>query len=493
MASGYFLKGFADQFGSGLMQESKLARERFNYQKQRDQVSDAAAIKKQQGNAVIQNLLQQKTAQEVAQGEFENEDRQGAENFYRTALRPNTPDAWQDRHMEGKGLEELGLMSGVSASNEQDIALGGTGGFNYPVDSSILTTVARGNQAKDQRNFESNKTNLTGDLGNAQVLNRIAKKNPELAKGILETFSTLQDEKGKQQSTFAPSTLKKMIGEMDQLKAEGLPEDHPFMKAYMNKISGNDIEMAEFTKDEIDTLGVYFNLTGKMPSLGRGKQSTKIRTQIIQAAALIALKGEGLPMEEDKTPTEAALSMVSGQSDTKSIQGALNFLEKQDVAMGSFVDNIGEQVDRVNELSKDLKTFDTRILNKPLRFVRGSILGSPLQAKYDMFLTEIESEIGKLASGSAASIAELSQGAQEKWAKIHDKNLSVGDMLSLLEETKTAAALRHKTVQAQLDKTRRKMATRDFSAPPEIKTQAEFDQLPSGTIYREDGKDYRKP
>jgi len=489
MGSGYFLRGFADGFQPGLMggNESKLAREKFNYMKERDSLADAAAIKNQEANSIIQQLLQKKTAQEVAQGEFANEDRQGKENFFRTALRSSSPDAWQDKHMEGKGLAELGLMGSTAAGNEQSQYLGGKGGFNYPVDSSILTTRARG----DQQKFGSD--NLTGDLGNAQVLNRIGKTNPALAKGILETFASLQKEKGKQQTLFAPSTLKKMIQERKALKEQGLPDGHPFVKAYDNKISGTDIEMAEFTKDEIDTLGVYFNLTGKMPSLGKGKQSTKIRTQIIQAAALIALKGEGLPIDEGKTPTEAALSMVSGQSDTKSIQGALNLLEKQDVSMGSFVDNISEQVDRVRELSKDLNTFDTRILNKPLRFVRGSIIGSPLQAKYDMFLTEIESEIGKLASGSAASIAELSQGAQEKWAKIHDKNLSVVDMLSLLEETKIAAYLRHKTVQTQLSKTRRKMATRDFSKPPEIKTQAEYDQLPSGTIYSEDGKEYRKP
>ena len=266
--------------------------------------------------------------------------------------------------------------------------------------------------------------------------------------------------------TYSPSPLKKLIDERQALVDSGVNPNDPRLLAYDSKISGTEIDVTNITQDEIDVWGSFVALTGKMPSLGRGKASTKTRLAIAKSAAVYTLGGDKtLGESPDKTPSEAALSMLTKQSDTKSTQGSLNFLEKQVSAMGSFVTNIGLQVDKVKELSTDLETYDSRIMNVPLRFVRGKILGSPLQAKYDMYLTEIESEIGKLATGSAASIAELSTSAQEKWANIHDKNLSVKDMISLLEETSNAADMRLKSVEQSLGDARTRMANRKEATP----------------------------
>jgi flagellin-like hook-associated protein FlgL len=269
-------------------------------------------------------------------------------------------------------------------------------------------------------------------------------------------------------SEYSPSPLKKLIGERQALVDDGMALDDPTIRAYDSKISGTNVDIEEMTQDEIDTWGAYLNYTGKMPTLGRGKAVAKIRARIVKSAASQALGSKVFgeeDVEPDKTPAQAALEVIGSQSDTKAIQGSLNFLDKQLAAMGSFVANIEMQVDKVAELSKDLKTFDIRLLNWPLRTVRGKIIGSSLQAKYDMYLTEIEGEIGKLATGSSGSIAELSATAQEKWAKIHDKNLSVKDMLSLLEETKNAAKMREKSVKIQLDLARKRMRTRGIVLP----------------------------
>ena len=289
-----------------------------------------------------------------------------------------------------------------------------------------------------------------------------------------------------------PTNLQKLMNEQETLINEKTnlidsgvsPEDQKVktldkkIKAFENKITGTDIDIQDMTKDEIDTWGAWTNLTGKVPSVGRGKQATKVRIAILKSAARQALgaDADGIPDEEGKTPVEAALDVVGTQADTKAIQGSLNFLDKQLSSMGSFVTNLNSQVDRVKELSEDLKTFDTRLLNVPLRAVRGKISGSPLQAKYDMFLSEIESEIGKLATGSTASIAELSATAQEKWSKIHDKNLSVKDMLELLDETRNAANLRLNSVSEQLSKTRERMRTGTRDLPTE-----EIEGLPPGS------------
>ena len=300
------------------------------------------------------------------------------------------------------------------------------------------------------------------------------------------------------EKAYSPSPLKKLIKERQDYIEEGYKEDSDIIKAYNNNIAGIDIDIDELTQDEIDMWGAWVNLTGKMPSVGRGKQATKIRAAILKSAAGQALGDTSKGSVPNKTPAEAALEVVGTQADTKSIQGSLNFLEKQLGSMGSFIQNMDSQIGKVTALADDLYSFDARIMNVPLRFVRGKIVGSPLQAKYDMYLTEIEQEIGRLAAGASASIAELSTGAQERWDKIHDKNLSVKDMLSLLQETRHAADLRLKSVEDQLNRTRGKIRTRDYGgteAYPEISSQEQYDALKSGDVYinQSTGKQMRKP
>jgi hypothetical protein len=172
-----------------------------------------------------------------------------------------------------------------------------------------------------------------------------------------------------------------------------------------------------------------------------------------------------------------AIDPRADQAATSAFASSLTMQQRQLGMMGSFVKNMDYQVGRVKELGEELKTFDSRIMNVPLRAVRGKIAGSPLQAKYDMYITEIENEIGKLATGSAASISELSVGAQEKWAKIHDKNLSVKDMVSLLEETSKAGKMRMQSVESQLAETKTQMRGRGGAAAPSGIPQGAIDYL----------------
>lgn len=142
------------------------------------------------------------------------------------------------------------------------------------------------------------------------------------------------------------------------------------------------------------------------------------------------------------------------KAENSAYSSSLTQQQKQLGSMGSFVKNLNAQIDRVGQIGAELYTADTRLFNMPIRALRGQIAGSPMQSKYDMYITEIENEIGKLSTGSTGSVAELSVGAQQKWAKIHDKNLSVKDMLEILKETKHAGDLRVKSVRDQINDTR---------------------------------------
>jgi len=302
---------------------------------------------------------------------------------------------------------------------------------------------------------------------------------------------------------YSPSPLKKLIQERQQYIKDGMKLDDPIIKAYDNKIAGIDIDIEELSQEEIDMWGAWINATGKMPSVGRGKQATKIRAAILKSAARQAIGGTGIG-DPKKTPLKAAMEVVGKQADTKAIGVALGQLEKQTAMMSSFVTNMDKQVVRFNEIARELDQGGIRILNVPRRLWRSKIMGHPLQAKYDMYLTEIESEIGKLATGSAASVAELSTGAQERWDKIHDKNLSAEDIISLINETSHAAKMRMRSVEDTLEATRKRMRDRRYKKTqvtepggklPVVGSKEEYDKLDSGDFYinKKTGKKTRKP
>lgn len=308
--------------------------------------------------------------------------------------------------------------------------------------------------------------------------------------------------------TYGPSPLKKLIKERQEYIEDGMLLDSEIIKAYDNKIAGIDIDIEEMTDEEIDMWGAWVNLSGKMPSVGRGKQATKIRARILKSAGRQALEQQQKAMGisdaavADVDPRKAALGVVGDQADTKSIQGSLNFLEKQRGSMGSFIQNMDEQIGEIDKLRKDLFTFDYRLLNVPLRLIRGKILGSPLQAKYDLYLAEIEREISKLASNATSSIAAMSVEEVKAWSRIHDKALSTDDMWQLLTATRKATQIRMRSVEDELERTRTKMRTREYkkSFPnetdlPQVGTQEEFNALDPGTRYfnTNTGKPGRKP
>ena len=215
-----------------------------------------------------------------------------------------------------------------------------------------------------------------------------------------------------------------------------------YSKNSISKPEPKDDEV-DLTPEGVDYAAKLLNVTGRMLPLGRGKKATKIRKQIIERAEQLA-KGD-------------VASTIVTQADVASLRKSIDQQQKQYGSMGSFVKNLNAQIERVGAIIPKLKSADARILNVPWRKLRQKIVGNPELAKYEMYLTEIESEIGKLATGSTASVAELSQGAQEKWAAIHDKNLSLPDMWKVLQETGHAGDLRLKSVGDNLRETQERL------------------------------------
>jgi hypothetical protein len=209
-------------------------------------------------------------------------------------------------------------------------------------------------------------------------------------------------------------------------------------------------------QEKLDYWAKQYNATGKKVFNVRGKKANEINRRIQDRAAELQLES-GVSGEET----------VFAQEDRKAIQKSITAQEKQRGSMVSFVDNLAKQIDHVKTVADEIKTFDTRMFNKPARWVKRKLAGSPELSKYEVYLGEIQSEIGKLSSGSTASVSELSEGAREKWEGILDENLSIEDMLEVLEEVKEAGNIRMESVDRGLEVSRKRL--REVGGEPEPK------------------------
>lgn len=194
-----------------------------------------------------------------------------------------------------------------------------------------------------------------------------------------------------------------------------------------------------WTDEQLDFMADKLIATGEKPMKTRGPEANYLNQVVEQLAAKKQMsKGVG------------GAETTFLQKDRKAIQTSITAQEKQRGSMVSFVANLSAQVDHVKDIAEEINTFDTRFLNKPLIWVKKKLKGDPQLSKYEVYLGEIQSEIGKLSSGSTASVSELSQGAREKWESILDENLSINDMIQVLEEVKEAGNIRMESVDAGL-------------------------------------------
>jgi hypothetical protein len=155
----------------------------------------------------------------------------------------------------------------------------------------------------------------------------------------------------------------------------------------------------------------------------------------------------------------------------KSVASSLNFQEKQRGAMGSFVSNINRQISRVENIEKEISRLGVRFLDVPVRELVARAKGSGKERALESYISEISSEISKLQQGSQASIQQLPVETQKKWDRIHDLYLPWSELKIVMENTRTQANDRIKSVDDEIKFTQEKLrgygiAGKDNGGPP---------------------------
>jgi len=136
------------------------------------------------------------------------------------------------------------------------------------------------------------------------------------------------------------------------------------------------------------------------------------------------------------------------------LKSSMRQQQKVRCAMGSFVTNLNTQVERVKTFMQDtINRVGARAVDLPYRELVTRFKGSGHERVLESYMIEISNEIAKLSTGSSASIRELSTDAQERWARIHDPNLSFGELVKILEETRRMADYRLSATDDEIEQT----------------------------------------
>jgi hypothetical protein len=142
------------------------------------------------------------------------------------------------------------------------------------------------------------------------------------------------------------------------------------------------------------------------------------------------------------------------QTDYKAGNSSVSFQRKNYDMMNGFAQNIDLQIQKVQKIYGEIQRTDIRLLDKPIRDLKVIAKGSGKEANLASYLIEVSNEIGKMSTGSTASIRELSESAQKQWQKIHDPNLSIKELMTVLRGTHDQAQMRLQTTKLAMDATR---------------------------------------
>jgi hypothetical protein len=272
----------------------------------------------------------------------------------------------------------------------------------------------------------------------------------------------------------AASPLGKLLEERDKLPADS-PHAEAYDSAIKQKIQGqpNEIKLTKqaLAGDE-EAKAILDNMTARKAVIAKASGEAMVEAKLgaidADGAARAVIEGRetldnvrntfGVPVQEyvRKKVLELDPEFNFNKPRVKLAAVKSSYAQQQKVrgAMGSFVKNLNKQLVRVDGVIQDvIKRVGIRAIDLPMRELKTRFVGSGHEKVLESYMIEISNEIGKLSTGSSASIRELSTDAQERWAKIHDVNLSFKELKHVLDETGIMANMRLESVDEEMDET----------------------------------------
>ena len=226
----------------------------------------------------------------------------------------------------------------------------------------------------------------------------------------------------------------------------------PEAKAIIKKLTDDAVEE---TKDKS-----YATTQGKLKGLFEAMDGEGAAKAIIAGKETLnnVRNTFGVPIQEmvrkRVLELEPEFNFVQPRAIEKSLSASLVQQQKNRGSMGSFVQNIGGQLDKVDEIMTDIiKRTGVRYIDLPWREIHTKAVGSGHEKVLEAYMKEISVEIFKLSQGSTASVALLPEAGRQEWEAIHDVNLSYPELKKVLVGTRDMANIRLKSVNDEIKAT----------------------------------------
>ena len=243
-----------------------------------------------------------------------------------------------------------------------------------------------------------------------------------------------------------------------------------------------DKEETHLTPEALGKMAEMFATTGTMPTLGQGKNAAAMRSQIINQAA------------KDYPNVQFATNQAAFQAN----KASLNLLQKNYDAVTAFEETAGKNLNTF--LQSAGKIVDTGVpwLNKPLRALDMKLLGSSDQAAANAARTTALTEIAKVLN-SANATGVLSDSARHEVEQLIGGDATMKQVVAAANILKQDMGNRKQSYQEQIKAINNRISgkqeeTAPASGPVKIATEADFNNLKSGTEFIDpDGVHRRKP
>ena len=220
--------------------------------------------------------------------------------------------------------------------------------------------------------------------------------------------------------------------------------------------------LEQMAKDAIELSGKKSEAatSGKLKALYESMDLDSVAQAVLEGREVIdnVKNTFGVPIQEvvraKVLAVEPDFNFAQPRAIQKSLNASLLQQQKNRGAMGSFVQNINGQVDKVEEImTKVVSRFGVRALDIPWRNLKVLAVGSGDERVLEAYTKEISVEIFKLSQGSTASVALLPEAGRKEWEAIHDVNLSWPETKKVMMGTRDMANIRLKSVNDEIKRT----------------------------------------
>jgi hypothetical protein len=194
-----------------------------------------------------------------------------------------------------------------------------------------------------------------------------------------------------------------------------------------------DESAVALSPEGLDAAAMMFAKSGQLPPMGMGKSAADARTRIINRAAQL------MP----------GLDVASAKADFDANKSSLVKLQAQRDAIGAFEQTAVKNIDMFLKQAEQVPDTGIALLNVPVRFVTGKVLGTADQAAYNAARQVAVNEIAKITTNPSLS-GQLSDSARHEVEDFNPRTATLSATVKVMKLLKQDMANRATSMDEQL-------------------------------------------